>query len=66
MDQGQYNYPNFPLDMQATDFAAFDAHLPVGSPAPDGQLIDAATGEIAQLSYLWKESPLVIEFGSAT
>jgi hypothetical protein len=66
MDQARYNYQNFPLDMQSADFAAFGAHLPVGSPAPDGDLIDAATGEVTQLSFLWAENPLVIEFGSAT
>ena len=66
MRPDQYNYSTFPLDMQAADFAAFASHLPVSSFAPDGELIDAATGEITQLSYLWEESPLMIEFGSAT
>ena len=66
MNQALYNYKTFPLDMQSADFGAFGAHLPVGSIAPDGELIDAATGEITQLSFLWAENPLVIEFGSAT
>ena len=66
MDQAQYNYTNFPLDLQASDFAGFGAHLPVGSTAPDGEVIDTATGEVTQLSFLWAESPLMIEFGSAT
>jgi len=66
MEQDQYNYANFPKDMQSADFARFPAHLPVGSAAPDGELIDAATGELTQLSYLWSEGPLMIEFGLAT
>lgn len=66
MNPEQYNYANFPLDMQEADFSAFPNILHAGTDAPDGVLVDAATGEQARLSDLWSTGPLVIEFGSAT
>jgi len=61
-----YNYPNFPLDMDGAVFAAFANRLHAGERAPDGEVTDAATGERTSLSSYWAKGPLVIEFGSIT
>jgi hypothetical protein len=58
-----YNYETFVGD---DDFLAFRTALPVGSTAPDVQLIDAVTEERVQLSDYWRGHDLVIEFGSLT
>jgi hypothetical protein len=59
-----YNYREFPTDLEQERFAAFAEVLRPGSRAPDGELVDAVTGETVTLSSLWKAGPLVIEFGS--
>ena len=61
-----YNYPVFPLDLDMPDFDAFPEVLKVGSRAPNGELVDAASGEAVKLSTYWRSGPLVIEFGSIT
>ncbi len=61
-----YNYETFPLDMTNDEFTAFLDVLKAGAKAPDGVLIDAATGESVQLSDYWKHGPAMIEFGSIT
>jgi hypothetical protein len=61
-----YNYKNFPIDLDAEVFAAFPDLLKAGQPAPDGELRDAHTVETVRLSDLWKRDTLVIEFGSFT
>lgn len=61
-----YNYAGFPLDMDGIDFATFPSVLKVGERAPNGELVDAATGEAVKLSHYWRSGPLVIEFGSIT
>ena len=61
-----YNYATFPLDLCADEFEAFAAALPVGSKAPGGTLVDAATGESVELSELWLRQPVMLEFGSFT
>ncbi len=61
-----YNYPHFPEDLCAKDFAQFPNIARVGTPAPDGELTDAATGERVKLSSRWQQGPLVLEFGSLT
>jgi hypothetical protein len=61
-----YNYAGFPLDMDMADFVAFPDALRAGERAPDGDLIDASTGETVRLSGFWRGGPLVIEFGSFT
>ncbi len=66
MNPEQYNYANFPLDMQEADFSAFPNILHAGTDAPDGVLVNAATGAEARLSDYWSTGLLVIEFGSAT
>ena len=62
----EYNYENFPLDMQKADFSAFPKFASAGDKAPDGDLIDAKTGETVRLSDHWREGPVMIEFGSLT
>jgi hypothetical protein len=61
-----YNYPSFPLDMDAVDFDAFPSALTVGQRAPGGDVVDAATGEAVPLQSYWRSGPCVIEFGSIT
>ena len=61
-----YNYESFPLDLDMPDFDAFPGVLTVGSRAPGGELIDAATGETVKLSRYWRSGPAVLEFGSIT
>jgi hypothetical protein len=59
----RYNYAEFAGD---DDFLAFRSILPVGSAAPDVAVTVAASGEAARLSDYWRDSDLVIEFGSLT
>ncbi len=66
MNPEQYNYANFPADMQEADFSAFPNILHAGTDAPDGVLISAAEEAEIRLSDIWSSGPLVIEFGSAT
>ncbi len=61
-----YNYPVFPLDLDMPDFRVFPEVLKVGQRAPNGELIDAASGTAVKLSSYWRSGPLVIEFGSIT
>ncbi|HAL47593.1 MAG: hypothetical protein FI707_06020 [SAR202 cluster bacterium] len=61
-----YNYEIFPLDMTDDEFTAFPDVLKTGAKAPDGVLIDVATGESVRLSDYWKNGPVLIEFGSIT
>lgn len=61
-----YNYESFPLDLEMPDFAAFPGVLRVGERAPNGKLVEAATGESVRLSAFWRSGPVVIEFGSIT
>lgn len=63
---GDYNYEHFPLDMEEESFAAFRDHLKAGERAPRGTLIDAATGAEVTLQSLWRDKPLMLEFGSIT
>ena len=61
-----YNYVNFPLAMTSNDFNVFPTILRAGEQAPDGELINAATGETVKLSDYWSNGPVMIEFGSIT
>jgi len=61
-----YNYETFPLDMHPEVFENFPSVMKAGEKAPDGELIDAATGESVRLSELWSQAPLMIEFGAIT
>jgi hypothetical protein len=58
-----YNYAEFIGD---DDFLTFRTALPVGSAAPDVAVTVAASGERAHLSDYWRNTDLVIEFGSLT
>jgi hypothetical protein len=60
---GTYNYAEFIGD---DDFLAFRTALPVGSAAPDVAITVAATGMPGRLSDYWRETDVVIEFGSLT
>lgn len=59
----EYNYAVFD---GTDDFFAFRTALPVGSLAPDGEVVVASTGQQSRLSEFWRGQDLVIEFGSLT
>ncbi len=59
----EYNYAVFE---GTDDFLAFRTALPIGSLAPNGDVVIAATGQRARLSEFWRGNDLVIEFGSLT
>lgn len=62
----EYNYEVFPLDLDMDDFHAFPSVLTVGERAPDGELVDAASGDSVRLASLWRSGPVLLEFGSIT
>lgn len=62
-DAGAYNYAHFD---GTDDFRAFRTALPVGSPAPDFPVIEAATGREGRLGDAWRDHDLLVEFGSIT
>ena len=62
----EYNYREFPIDMEMPDFERWPGLIAAGERAPDGELVDAASGERVLLSDLWRRGTLVIEFGSVT
>ncbi len=62
----EYNYGTFPLNMTAEGFADFPEFLHVGQKAPDGELVDVATGQTVRLSDHWRNGPVMVEFGSIT
>jgi hypothetical protein len=61
-----YNYSVF--DMAATDpwFADFSNRLHVGERAPSFAVEELASGESVAMKSLWKDGPVIIEFGSFT
>ncbi len=62
-----YNYSEFRLgESEQRDFTDFKELLHVGDPAPDGEVVDAETGEASPLSALWRTGAVVLEFGSST
>ena len=64
---GEYNYEHFtPELMRSDDFHAFRNVRCVGDEAPDGVVVDASTAEEVQLSSLWRQKHVVIEFVSMT
>ena len=62
-DVETYNYATFVGD---DDFLAFRTALPVGSLAPEAEVLLAETGEPVRLSDFWRGQDLLIEFGSLT
>ena len=61
-----YNYKTFPRSMAGAEFTDFPEFLHVGQKAPDGELVDVATGQNVWLSDHWQNGPLMVEFGSIT
>jgi hypothetical protein len=62
----EYNYKTFPLDADQPDFEKFPNVARVGTPAPEGTLIDAKTNGVVELGELYRKGVSVIEFGSFT
>lgn len=64
-----YNYERFDVYVERgvdeREFGAFPNRLHAGEQAPDGEL-QALDGERVQLSELWRERGIVLEFGSFT
>jgi len=58
-----YNYSVF---VGSEEFMAFRTLLPVGSSAPDFEAKLLETGQPVQFSNYWKQSVVLIEFGSLT
>jgi hypothetical protein len=58
----EYNYSVF----SGSEFLPFRAHLPVGSSAPDFTATLLGTGESVRIGDYWKETDVLIEFGSLT
>jgi hypothetical protein len=58
----KYNYRDF----VSSDFLPFRTDLPVGSSAPDSQLILLGKNQSVRLSDYWKTNDLVVEFDSLT
>jgi hypothetical protein len=61
-----YNYAVFPPDDDVEHFRRFPEILNVGERAPDPDLINLETGEIARLSDYSRRGLTVVEFGSLT
>ena len=66
----EYNYHRFDQYVESgaelAEFSAFPNHLHAGDPAPDAKLIRLDDEKPVQLSDLWVERNLVLEFGSFT
>lgn len=61
----QYNYSEFVASPR--EFTDFAVHAPkVTMRAPSFPLEDLATGDIVQMSELWRDGVALIEFGSFT
>jgi hypothetical protein len=65
MPRDDYNYSEF--GSSPNEFMEFAEHAPkVTMRAPSFPLEDLATGQLVQMSELWKNGVAVIEFGSFT
>jgi hypothetical protein len=65
MSNQTYNYSVF--DVSPNEFIEFATHAPkVTMRAPSFRLEDLATGEMMEMKNLWRESIVVMEFGSFT
>jgi hypothetical protein len=64
-----YNYQRFDVYVESgedeREFGAFPNMLHAGERAPDGELT-LLDGGRARLSELWRQRPVVLEFGSFT
>jgi hypothetical protein len=63
----EYNYSVFEMDREQPIIAAFsDVPLHPGTRAPSFPLEDLDSGELVQMQELWRDGPVIIEFGSFT
>jgi hypothetical protein len=65
-DQTQIEDYNYSVFVGSEEFMAFRTLLPVGSSAPDFEAKLLETGQPVQFSNYWKQSVVLIEFGSLT
>lgn len=65
-DQTQIEDYNYSVFVGSEQFMAFRTLLPVGSSAPDFEAKLLETGQPVQFSNYWKQSDVLIEFGSLT
>jgi hypothetical protein len=65
-DQTQIEDYNYSVFVGSEEFMAFRTLLPVGSSAPDFEAKLLETGQPVQFSNYWKQSDVLIEFGSLT
>ena len=65
-----YNYERFDTyvesDVDEREFGAFPDLLHAGEKAPDGDLMLLDGGDRVRLSELWRQTGVVLEFGSFT
>jgi hypothetical protein len=65
VNEQPYNYSVF--DVSPNEFIEFAKHAPKATMrAPSFPVEDLATGQTIELSSLWKETIVVMEFGSFT
>jgi len=65
-DQAKIEDYNYSIFVGSEQFMAFRTLLPVGSSAPDFEATLLETGLTVRLSNYWKQSDVLIEFGSLT
>jgi hypothetical protein len=65
-----YNYERFDAYVESgedeREFVAFPNMLHAGERAPDGELTLLLDGGRVRMSELWRQRPVVLEFGSFT
>ncbi len=67
MTPEEYNYSVFVMDREMPVIEAFpEVPIPLGSRAPSFPLEDLDTGATVEMSELWRDSLVLIEFGSFT
>ncbi len=67
MTREEYNYSAFVMDREMPVIEAFrEVPIPLGSRAPSFPLEDLDTCATVEMSELWSDSLLLIEFGSFT
>ena len=67
MNPEEYNYSVFVMDREMPVIEAFgEVPIPLGSRAPSFSLEDLDTGATVEMSELWRDNIVLIEFGSFT